>query len=269
MIVHSLRKLLGQTRPRPRAARAPAGERIYAIGDIHGRLDLFDALIEAIEQEEARRPKANTSVILLGDLIDRGPDSAGVLRRAREWQAHRNVRILKGNHEDMLLGALADERTLAMFLRNGGRATLRSYGFAREQIDRAAPSELMAQMKRLIPESDIAFIKSFELMILAGDYAFVHAGINPALPLDQQKPQELMWIRHRFIDHTGPLPKVVVHGHTIFERPGDFGNRIAIDTGAWCHGRLTALLLEGEERETIAAIGSGDAIETIREGLHR
>jgi serine/threonine protein phosphatase 1 len=125
----------GPQRPLP---AVPPGTRWYAIGDIHGRLDLFEAIIGAIEQDDARAPAAESTVVLLGDLVDRGPDSAGVVRRARAWQAERRVRLLAGNHEEMFLYALEDVAVLRHFLRHGGRETALSYGIRRADYDQAS-----------------------------------------------------------------------------------------------------------------------------------
>lgn len=240
-------------KPRPSAPlpEVPAGTRYYLIGDIHGRRDLFDAMIDEIEADAAECPELETHVILLGDLVDRGPDSAGVVGKARKWREKRSVRILAGNHEEMMLGAFEKPEVLRHFLKHGGRETILSYGLSKKQFNSMTLDELFELMPRLIPQSERDFIAGFEEMIVAGDYLFVHAGIDPALPLDQQKRRDMLWIRDRFLSHEGPLEKVVVHGHTIFERVMDCGNRIGIDTGAFRSGVLTALVLEADQRRVI------------------
>lgn len=243
-------------------ASIPAGERVYAIGDIHGRLDLFSALIAAIDADDESRGPAQTTVILLGDLIDRGPDSAGVIATAREWGQRRRLRIIAGNHEEMLLRSLDDNEVLRGFLRFGGEETLFSYPITPEEYTAADYDALRAIMLRAIPAEDIAFLQSFEDAIAIGDYLFVHAGIDPEVPLEEQKTTALRWIREPFLSHPGDFGAVVVHGHTIFEDADIRTNRIAIDTGAWTSGRLTALVLEGSARSLIEARDDDGAIGT-------
>ncbi|MBB5731290.1 serine/threonine protein phosphatase 1 [Altererythrobacter atlanticus] len=240
----------------------PEGQRAYAVGDIHGRRDLFEALMMAIEQDDAAAPPAETTVVLLGDLVDRGPDSAGVIALARDWQARRKVAILAGNHEEMFLNSLSDKETMRHFLRHGGRETILSYGLDRRKYENASLEETMELMRQAVPAEDIAFIESFEDMYAIGDYLFVHAGIEPGIPLEEQKPRSLRWIREPFLSHAAPHGHVVVHGHTIRDDPEDRGNRIGIDTGAYVSGRLTALVLEGDRRRYIEAVEENGQVST-------
>ncbi|WP_119084728.1 metallophosphoesterase family protein [Altererythrobacter sp. B11] len=244
------------------AARVPEGERVYAIGDIHGRLDLFEALIAAVEEDDAAGAPAETQVVLLGDLVDRGPDSAGVIARARDWQRRANVRILGGNHEEMFLRSFDDTETLRHFLRFGGRETLLSFGVSPRRLADAEPEEAQELMRRAVPQDVRDFIAGFEEMIAIGDYLFVHAGIEPGLPLEEQDPRALRWIREPFLSHGESHGAVVVHGHTITEAPDDRGNRIGIDTGAYASGRLTALVLEGDQRRFIETVERDGQITT-------
>ncbi|MFM5916238.1 MAG: metallophosphoesterase family protein [Novosphingobium sp.] len=226
----------------------PAGERIYAVGDVHGRLDLFEAISAAIEADDAARGAATTSVILLGDLIDRGPESAGVIAAARAWQQRRKVRILLGNHEELLLKSFESDSVLRNFLRWGGRETVLSYVADPSEYHRAELADTRLLMERSIPAADLNFIRSFEDSIVAGDYLFVHAGVDPEKPLDAQQVSDLRWIREPFLSYGGDLGAVVVHGHTITDRPQVRQNRIGIDTGAYNSGSLTAIGLEGSTR---------------------
>ena len=236
------------------------------IGDIHGRLDLYKALVEAIEEDDASNSDMQSHVVLLGDLVDRGPDSAGVIALTRKWQSKRDVRVLAGNHEEMFLNAFKKPEVLRHFLKHGGRETILSYGLSKKQFNAMNIDELFAMLPQLIPQSELDYVQDFEEMIIAGDYAFVHAGIDPAVPLDQQKRGDLLWIRDRFLAHEGPLDKVVVHGHTIFPEVMDCGNRIGIDTGAFRSGVLTALVLEGDQRRTIQSSQSGKGPIEISHG---
>lgn len=259
----ALRTLIHGTAPAPpaRLPSVPAGERYYVIGDIHGRLDLFEAMIEAIEADDRAHARARSHVVLLGDLIDRGPDSAGVIAAARGWQRRRSVRILAGNHEEMLLESFEKPEVLRHFLKHGGAETLISYGITRKELVLSDPAELFERLGEIVPRQDREFIAGFEELIIAGDYCFVHAGIDPSLPLGAQRRSDLLWIRERFLTYQGPLSKVIVHGHTIFEQVIDCGNRIGIDTGAFRTGVLTALVLEADQRRIIQAIARGREIE--------
>ncbi len=255
---HSLRQIFAR-QPAAAAPAIPAGERVYAVGDIHGRLDLFEQLVMAIEADDAARGPAQTTVILLGDLVDRGPESAGVIDLARQWQQRRPVRILAGNHEEMFLRSFRDVETFRHFLRHGGRETILSFGVERARFAAATVEEAQALMRAAVPAEDIAFLEAFEDMIAIGDYLFVHAGIDPRLPLEEQRTRDLRWIREPFLSCLDPHGAVVVHGHTICDAPEDCGNRIGIDTGAFMTGRLTALVLEGSERRYLEAV-EGEAI---------
>lgn len=250
---HSLKQLFARRADTPTAA-IPSGERVYAIGDIHGRRDLFEVLIEAIEADDAAAGAAKTTVVLLGDLVDRGADSAGVIALAREWQARRRVRILGGNHEEMFLRSFTELEMFRHFLRHGGRDTALSYGIDRAKFIAAEFEEAQELLRSHVPPEDIAFLESFEDMVTIGDYLFVHAGIDPRIPLDAQRRQDLRWIREPFLSHPDSHGPVVVHGHTISDEPEDCGNRIGIDTGAFMSGRLTALVLEGTARRYLEAV---------------
>lgn len=254
-MIPSFRKLFGMKEAGPPVA-LPQGRRVYAIGDIHGRLDLLKALVAAIEAEDGAlcgkgltaTIHAQTTIILLGDLIDRGPDSAGVLTFARDLQSRRDLRILLGNHEEMLLGARASLDVLRHLLRHGGRETVLSFGVTPEVYGEATYEEVQNMLHTMIPADIWAFIQSFEDQIHIGDYVFVHAGIRPGVALGEQRVEDLRWIREPFLsspERHGPL---VVHGHTIVDEPALRHNRIGLDTGAYSSGRLTALGLEGTAR---------------------
>jgi serine/threonine protein phosphatase 1 len=261
LMLSALRQLFrpGATaRARP---AVPPGTRWYAIGDIHGRLDLFEAMIAAIERDDEQGGLAETSVVLLGDLVDRGPHSAGVVARARCWQSQRTVHLLAGNHEEMFLGALEDRGVLRHFLRHGGRETALSYGIARDQFNSATLEELQDLLARTVPREDLRFLGSAKDYLIAGDYLFVHAGIVPEVPVEDQQPHHLRWIRDPFLDHDEPHTHFVVHGHTITEAIDTRSNRIGIDTGAYRSGCLTALVLEGTERRFIQAVERDGTIE--------
>jgi len=249
-----LRKLFPSRRATAAVPRSkgliPSGQRIYAIGDIHGRLDLLDDLLGRIDADDARRPATQTMLLFLGDLIDRGPQSAQVVERLMDLKRARpDTRLLLGNHEEVFLAVLAnDVDALKFFCRIGGRETILSYGFTEEEYQNLDYPELLEQLLPLVPAAHRAFLEGFEDMIILGDYAFVHAGVRPLEALDRQKASDLRWIRREFLDHRGGFEKVIVHGHTISEEVEIFPHRIGLDTGAYASGLLSAMGFEGGER---------------------
>ena len=248
-----LANLLKSRRSPVRVPAIPAGERCYAIGDVHGCRDELDALLAMIDAQEQTREPAATTLVFLGDLVDRGPASAQVVRRVRELAADRgNVRCLLGNHEEVFLQSLdGDLGAIKLFCRIGGRETAISYGLSDAEYERLDYRELQAALDQLVPAADRAFLAKCEDMIEIGDYLFVHAGVRPDVPLGEQRPSDLRWIRETFLDHGRPLDKMVVHGHTIADTVETGPHRIGIDTGAYATGRLTALCLEGTAREVL------------------
>jgi len=252
-------------KPDPEGPRVPEGQRLYVMGDIHGRFDLFEALIRAVEEDSETGQQSEITIILLGDLVDRGPESADVIKLARLWNEYRNLRFLAGNHEEMFLEAFQDKEVLRHFLKHGGRETILSYGVTRDEFNTASLEELQQMMLRKIPLGDRQFLADFEDIFAIGDYLFVHAGINPKLPLEDQKPRELRWIRDPFLKHKEKHSHIVVHGHTITEEIDERKNRIGIDTGAYRYGRLTVLVLEGEKRRYIQSVENDDGqIEIVK-----
>lgn len=235
-----------------RDATIPPHQRIYAVGDIHGRLDLLDKLLGQIDADDRARPKAETRIIFLGDLVDRGPASAGVVQCLMDFEATRpagSVRFLLGNHEEILLDVLTgDERALRLFLRVGGRETVLSYGMSPEVYRELDYSQLLTAFRSLVPEAHRAFLAGFEDLIIIGDYAFVHAGIRPGEALARQRAKDLRWIRSEFLNHQGEHEKIVVHGHSVTDQVDIQANRIGLDTGAFASGRLTAMGFEANRR---------------------
>lgn len=242
-----LRKLMGRADQR-RAPSIPSGERVYAVGDVHGRIDLLDDLISTIEADDAARSRAHTTVVMLGDLIDRGHDSAAVVTRAREWSERREVQFIQGNHEEMLLVSRTDIEALRSFLKWGGMETILSYGVTPGAVMEADIEELQRLMNAAIPQDDFDFLDSFKKLVRIGDYLFVHAGVRPDTPIEHQLGRDCRWIREPFLSHRGDFGAFVVHGHTITPEPEICHNRVGIDTGAYVHGTLTAIGLQGTER---------------------
>jgi len=228
----------------PRTAPSlPDGLRIYAVGDVHGRLDLLTALAAQIDGDIAERPVAEAIVIFLGDYIDRGAQSRGVIDWLMEAPSRADRRIcLMGNHEEMLLTALADPGVTNTWLYNGGDATLASYGVTKLPT---APEARREALNAAIPPRHRAFLAALPRRVEFGTYLFVHAGIDPSRPLDDQDPEDLLWIRQPFHRSNADFGRIVVHGHTPVREPDIRANRINIDTGAVFSDRLTAIALEG------------------------
>lgn len=226
------------------------GKRIYAVGDIHGRADLLDQLIDLIEADDAARGDADFQLIFLGDLIDRGPDSARVMETVAGLLASGDqVRLIKGNHEEVFAAAaVGHAQSIRLLMKIGGYETLASYGISRTEADRGTIDDLADLLKARIPQRHLDIIEAGEDMIRSGDYVFVHAGIRPGVSFDQQQGSDLRWIRGPFLDARRRDPFVVVHGHTPTEAVEFKPGRIGIDTGACYSGKLTALGLEGAER---------------------
>jgi serine/threonine protein phosphatase 1 len=245
--------------------RTPRGYRAYAVGDIHGRLDLLDRLLAVIERDVEQRPTRKSLLIFLGDLIDRGPDSSGVIDRLRTYRHDRLIpHFLAGNHEEVLLRLLNGERgILASWLTFGGSECLGSYGLDPAPLRRMNEVAALAEIRNAIPAEHVRFIESFADTLSFGGYLFVHAGIRPGIDLSMQLQSDLRWIRSPFLDDESDHGVVVVHGHTISEAVEMRANRIGIDTGAYRSGILTAIGVEDDQcwimdtAENNAEIGGG------------
>lgn len=240
---------LGSNRARG-AAAVPAGRRLYAIGDVHGRLDLLNRLLDAVFEDDSGRGAAQTTIVFLGDFVDRGPSSKQVIDHllGRDWHGRQVIR-LKGNHEEIFLLALAgDLEALRFWLRIGGVETMRSYGTSLGLLDHGGLLDIVEDFVPRVPGAHISFLNSLQDMAVIGGYCFVHAGVSPGVPIDRQKPADLRWIRSRFLDYEGSYGAVVIHGHSISAGVESLHNRIGIDTGAYATGKLTAVGLERDRR---------------------
>ncbi len=232
-------------------ASLPPGQLVYAIGDIHGRTDLLADLLSSIAADAGLARSERRSLIFLGDYIDRGPDSRGVIDILTSGlPAGFETHFLKGNHEDLLLRFLDDIGELPVWLANGAAATFRSYGVDVTDLHgrRASPEEWQEALRDALPETHRAFFESLRPSLTVGDYFFVHAGVRPGVPLEAQDEQDLVWIREPFLSSESEFGKMVVHGHTPGAIPVIRKNRIGIDTAAVFSNRLTALRLENESR---------------------
>ena len=228
-------------------------KRLYVIGDIHGRLDLLDRLIAAIDRDARERGGA-TLTVTLGDYIDRGPQSRGVLERLAENPFPGDYVALKGNHE-VLLQAFLDDPGIGGQWRNlGGLETLHSFGIrvAPLMVGRDFAGAAAALRAALTPRQR-EFLAALQTSLTVGRYFLCHAGVRPGVPLARQSEQDLLWIRDEFLRSTMDFGKIVVHGHTPTEAPEVLPNRINIDTGAFATGRLTCVVLDGDAPRFIAA----------------
>jgi serine/threonine protein phosphatase 1 len=228
----------------------PAGTRLYAIGDIHGRVDLLRALKDLIHEDAFRRQAPRNVVVYLGDYVDRGDESRAVIDvLLNEALPGFESYHLKGNHEDIMLRFLTDTSVGPSWLSYGGRETLRSYGI--DPPNPYAPAVELQRAQRALaarlPREHLDFLRGLLLSHEEGDYLFVHAGVKPGVPLDEQREDDLLWIRDEFLLSDASFGRIVVHGHTITRDPDVRRNRIGVDTGAFMSNRLTALVAEGTE----------------------
>ncbi len=251
-----LRRLFGRG-PAARVSTVPAGEAVYAIGDIHGRFDLLqDLLARIVDDAERHDADIHRSLILLGDYIDRGPESQNVVEMLLQdpLPGFTTIRLI-GNHEDAFLAFLDGQTDGLDWLAYGGVETLMSYGVSLRHLPRSedAARALRLSVAAAVPHSHVEFLRRCALYHFVGDYLFVHAGVRPGVPLEKQSPTDLLWIRDDFLRSKVPLPEwVVVHGHTICDFPQNRTHRIDIDTGAFASGRLTCLVLRGTERRFLS-----------------
>jgi serine/threonine protein phosphatase 1 len=241
-----LRQFLGRAKQSAPPRIDPA-TRLYAVGDIHGCDDLLAAMHDLIWNDARGHDAVRKLVVYLGDYVDRGPASCAVIGRLLDetLPGFEAVHLL-GNHEDGMLQFLIDARIGPHWLAYGGAATLRSYGVEPPQTDRDLPL-VQEELRARLPARHLAFLRRLRLSHVEGDYLFVHAGIRPGIALDDQRPEDLLWIREEFLQSTRDFGKIVVHGHTIVDEPERRANRIGIDTGAFASGILTALVLQGEQ----------------------
>ena len=243
---------LRELRVRGRRPSLPAELRIYAIGDIHGRLDLLNELLARISSDIALRPTVRPLYVFLGDYIDRGSASRETIDRLIEHgKTHESV-FLKGNHELIAIKCLSDRGLFDQWLRLGGLETLVSYGVPAETLANGKQiAELQSAFHGALPQAHFRFFRDLKNSFECGDFFFAHAGVKPNVELSRQKENDLLWIRGEFLTSKDDFGKIVVHGHTPTREIEVGPNRINIDTGAFATGRLSCLVLEGEELSVI------------------
>jgi serine/threonine protein phosphatase 1 len=232
-------------------ARGPDGTVIYAIGDVHGRLDLLRTMHDDIARDIARHG-CDWRIVQLGDYVDRGSDSAGVIDFLidRSEETGRIV-SLAGNHDTAFLDFLALPDPEGLFARYGGVETARSYGVTLQLEDRSAFRAGAQALGDAVPDSHRAFLDGLAFSAVFGDFFFCHAGIRPGVALEAQDRLDLIWIRGEFHRHEGLYPKVIVHGHTPVAQAEILPNRVNVDTGAYATGRLTALVIDGAQKRLL------------------
>lgn len=247
------RKVLNLNSPHAVPADGPGGRRVYAVGDIHGRLDLLQQLMDLIRHDAADSPSA-PHIIFLGDYIDRGLDSRGVIEYLISHCATNyaiNSDFLLGNHEQVMWRVLDEYDTdlAASWLRFGGREAVLSYGVKPPLVTTTgAVKTMIDDLRAAVPKTHTEFLATLKTHVTVGDYYFCHAGVRPGVALADQNAGDLLWIRADFMPHTEAYEKMIIHGHTITDGVDAQPNRIGIDTGAYATGCLTALALEGNKQ---------------------
>lgn len=250
-------RLANNCKRRDAPPRVPDGLRVYAVGDIHGHRAELDELLARIE-EDREDHRGETQIVFLGDYIDRGPDSRGVIERLLHGpldEAH--VTCLLGNHERVLLDIVDDGAPSGpSWLRYGGYELLESYGLDRSELLRRK-RPLRQSILEVLPDAHLRFLRGLHVRHEVGDYFFAHAGVRPGVPIEAQSDRDLMWIREGFIESERHHGKVVVHGHTIEQGPVDRANRIGLDTGCYAGNALSAVRLEADTRHFISVESRG------------
>jgi len=235
-----------------RTPALPGGLRIYAFGDVHGRLDLLDELLTRAAQDISARPVAKPIFVFLGDYIDRGPSSRETIDRLIVHGEENECVFLKGNHEQVAIKCLSDRGLFDQWMRFGGVETLVSYGITpKPLLDEQKIVRLQAAFHDALPQAHFRFFRHLRISFACGDFFFAHAGVRPKIELSRQKESDLLWIRDEFLSSNEDFGKIIIHGHTPGSRVQVAPNRINIDTGAFATGRLTCLMMEGSALSVI------------------
>lgn len=254
--------------PVPVPAGLPAGSVVWAIGDIHGRLDLLDRLLAAITDADEVREGQTRTLVFLGDYIDRGDQSRGVIDRLADlaedpaFETH----FLKGNHEDKMLEFMDDPTVGAAWCDYGGAQALESFGL-KVPVLRHRPegwASLSSDLVHRLSARQRAFLESLKYSVTIGGYFFAHAGARPGVALEDQSDHDLMWVRGSFLNSETRFERVVVHGHTPADDPHIDHRRIGVDTRAYESGVLTAVRLEGLGHSFLQAVEQADGEIVVR-----
>lgn len=258
-VLNALTGLLKSGQTPPASSQAPDGQRLYAFGDVHGRADLLTILLDGIRQDLTGPDRSweTCEIIGLGDYLDRGPQSRQVLDLLIDPALPPDCRLitLRGNHEDAFLRVLDSPAALPMWLDFGGNATLVSYDVP---LIPGTPTpercrQMHAALLEKLPTDHLTFLRAMPVSVRRGDYFFVHAGIRPGLPLEEQSPEDMLWIREEFLSSRRYHGALIVHGHNITPQPDLHANRIGLDTGAYGTGTLTCLVAEADRRWLLQA----------------
>jgi serine/threonine protein phosphatase 1 len=237
-------------------AKGPEGMLIYAVGDVHGRLDLLEKMYQRINTHRSKQPAKDWRIVHLGDYVDRGPSSSGVIDfLIQEQTRDRRVLCLAGNHDVGFLEFLDVPVKNGLFATNGGWHTAMSYGVKLDFLDAVTFPPQHEAFRRAVPDQHRAFLENLRFSVEIGDFFFCHAGIMPGVALQDQEPRDLIWIRDRFLNWPELHPKVVVHGHTPSAEPEVLANRVNVDTGAFASNVLTALVIDGADKQLMQVVG--------------
>jgi serine/threonine protein phosphatase 1 len=245
----------------PKTYAMPVGEVVYGIGDVHGCLRPMVDLLQKIQRDRKSCPAQKSTVVFLGDLMDRGPASREVIEFLMNFSPNwTDVVYLRGNHEEVMLDVLnGNIGAMRSWFEFGGKECARSYGvnnFGQLHIN---PDHIMMALQRSVPKEHIQFLDSFHDAFTFGEYLLVHAGIKPRVAIEDQSPYDMRWVRSSFLDYKKPHPMKIVHGHSVVEdKPEIHSNRIAVDTGVYQGRPLTAVKLYADEEFFIQS----DIIET-------
>ncbi|MBO6900200.1 MAG: serine/threonine protein phosphatase [Rhizobiaceae bacterium] len=230
-------------------ASGPAGLRIFAVGDIHGRLDLLEAMADRIAVDMADSPPDDWRIVFLGDYGDRGPDTRGVIELlATRCAVEPRLIALRGNHDQGLVDFISGGENARLFVNHGGAETAASYDVAAAFDTQAGQAATRDALAAAVPPRHLSFLSGLPYSAHFGDFYFCHAGIRPGIALEDQQPDDLIWIREPFLSNPALHPKVIVHGHTPVAEPEIMPNRVGVDTGAYRSGVLSALVIEGRQK---------------------
>jgi serine/threonine protein phosphatase 1 len=224
----------------------PAGLRIYAVGDVHGRSDLIEHIFRAIDDDLARRPIVRPVCVFLGDYIDRGPKSREAIDDLISSARDREIVFLRGNHEAIAIKSLNDPTVFDNWMRRlGGIDTLISYGLdPKKFLGKNSIKRLQLAFNEVLQGAHWEFFGGLQNSFTCGSFFFAHAGVRPNVPLSAQAERDLLWIRDEFLSSETDFGKIVVHGHTPVEHEDLRANRINLDTGAFVTGRLSCLVID-------------------------